>query len=31
MVSIQRGEVVFLENVGSLEALARPVRDLLGE
>ncbi len=31
MVSIQRGEVVFLENVSSLEALARPVRDLIGE
>jgi CRP/FNR family transcriptional regulator, anaerobic regulatory protein len=31
MVSIQRGEVIFLENVGSLEALARPVQDLIGE
>jgi CRP/FNR family transcriptional regulator len=31
MVSIQRGEVVFLKNVGALEELARPVQDLLGE
>ncbi len=31
MVSIQRGEVVFLNDVGSLEALARPVQDLVGE
>jgi len=31
MVSIQRSEVVFLNNVGSLEALARPVQDLVGE
>ena len=31
MVSIRRSEVVFLENVGALEELARPVQDLLGE
>lgn len=31
MVSVNRGEVVFLENVGALEELARPVQDLIGE
>ncbi len=31
MVSIQRNEVVFLDNVAALEALARPVQDLVGE
>jgi CRP/FNR family transcriptional regulator len=31
MVSIQRNEVSFLENVADLEELARPVRDVLGE
>jgi CRP/FNR family transcriptional regulator len=31
MVSIQRGEVFFQENVAALEALARPVQDLIGE
>jgi CRP/FNR family transcriptional regulator, anaerobic regulatory protein len=31
MVSIQRNKVVFLNDVGSLEALARPVQDLVGE
>lgn len=31
MVSIQRNEVCFLENVAELEELARPVRDVLGE
>jgi CRP/FNR family transcriptional regulator len=31
MVAIQRGEVVFLEKVADLEALARPVQDLVGE
>ena len=31
MVSIQRNEVFFQENVASLEALARPIQDLIGE
>jgi CRP-like cAMP-binding protein len=31
MISIQRNKVVFLDDVGSLEALARPVQDLVGE
>jgi CRP-like cAMP-binding protein len=31
MVSVQRGEVVFLDHVDALEALARPVQDLVGE
>jgi CRP/FNR family transcriptional regulator len=31
MVSVQRGEVVFLDHVGALEELARPVQDLVGE
>ena len=31
MVSIQRNEVLFQENVAGLEALARPVLDLVGE
>ena len=31
MVSIQRSEVIFLENVAALEALAGPVQDLVGE
>jgi CRP/FNR family transcriptional regulator, anaerobic regulatory protein len=31
MVSVQRNDVVFLKNVGSLEELARPVQDLVGE
>ncbi len=31
MVSIQRNEVFFLENIAALEALARPVQDLIGE
>jgi len=31
MVSVQRSEVVFLDNVDALEALARPVQDLVGE
>jgi CRP-like cAMP-binding protein len=31
MVSMQRNEVLFQENVADLEALARPVQDLVGE
>ena len=31
MVSINRGEVQFMDNVGQLEALARPVQDVFGE
>jgi CRP/FNR family transcriptional regulator len=31
MATIQRNEVFFLENVAALEALARPVQDLIGE
>jgi CRP/FNR family transcriptional regulator len=31
MVSMHRNEVRFLDNVGDLEELARPVRDVLGE
>ena len=31
MATVRRGEVVFLENVGALEELARPVQDLVGE
>jgi CRP/FNR family transcriptional regulator len=31
MVSIRRGELTFLKNVGALEKLARPVQDLIGE
>ncbi|MGE5271346.1 MAG: Crp/Fnr family transcriptional regulator [Thiohalocapsa sp.] len=31
MVSIQRNEVLFKENVAALEDLARPVQDLVGE
>jgi Crp-like helix-turn-helix protein len=31
MVSIQRNEVLFQENVAALEELARPVQDLVGE
>ena len=31
MVSIHRNEVFFHENVASLEALARPIQDLIGE
>ena len=31
MVSIQHNEVLFQENVAALEALARPVQDLVGE
>ena len=31
MVSVNRGEVQFMSNVGQLEELARPVQDALGE
>ena len=31
MVSINRGEVRFMDNLAQLEALAQPVQDVLGE